>query len=156
MVLFLCLRYCNTYVLLFIIYWSMYCSKYRPYRAMEYKPAFHKLEWVVSRLVACVMPYHTRPPVSRDTALHKQLKVIQPSGSTHCSSIPYILNFMHICVSCFHQIIIPVSSKFMNILDKVLSLFTPVRERWKLLIERKDPNLTTQSQHYIDPIFHGP
>jgi len=34
----------------------------------------------VTHLVACVMPYHARPPVSRDTALHKQLDVIQPSG----------------------------------------------------------------------------
>jgi len=42
-------------------------------------------------LVACVMPYHAWPPVSRDTALHKQHKVKQPSESKHCSGIPYVL-----------------------------------------------------------------
>jgi len=35
---------------------------------------------------------HCHAEVSQDTALHKQLKVIQPSQSTHCSSIPYVLN----------------------------------------------------------------
>ena len=32
------------------------------------------------------------PPVSRDTALHKQLDVIQLTRSTHCSSIPFIID----------------------------------------------------------------
>ena len=38
--------------------------------------------------------YHTRPPVSRDTVLHKQLYVIQPSGLTHCSGVSYIHHIM--------------------------------------------------------------
>ena len=34
----------------------------------------------------------SRSQVSRDTALLKQLKVIQHSGSTHYSGIPYLSN----------------------------------------------------------------
>ena len=45
---------------------------------------------VVARLVACVMAYHARSPVSRDTALHKQRDVLQPSGLTQYSSILYV------------------------------------------------------------------
>ena len=41
-------------------------------------------------IVACVVQYHARHPVSRDTALHKQLEVIQPSRSKHCSRILYL------------------------------------------------------------------
>jgi len=33
-----------------------------------------------------------KPPVSRDTALHQQLNVIQPSESTLSSGIPYLLD----------------------------------------------------------------
>ena len=30
-------------------------------------------------------------PVSRDTALHNQRDVLQLTGSTHCTSIPFII-----------------------------------------------------------------
>ena len=42
--------------------------------------------WVVSRPVACVMPYLARPEVIQPA----RPEVIQPSGSTHCSGIPYV------------------------------------------------------------------
>ena len=45
----------------------------------------------VSRTAACVKPYLLRPEFERDTALHKQRDVIQLTGSTHCSSIPFII-----------------------------------------------------------------
>ena len=38
--------------------------------------------------------YHSRSPVLGDTVLHKQLYVIQPSGLTHCSGVPYIHHTM--------------------------------------------------------------
>ena len=44
----------------------------------------------VSRLVACVMPYHAQTPVSLDTALHKQLNLVQPSNQ-HCMDTTSII-----------------------------------------------------------------
>ena len=47
---------------------------------------------ITSRCLCNAVSRYARPPVSRDTALHKQLEVIQPSGSTHCSGILYNQN----------------------------------------------------------------
>jgi len=55
------------------------------------------IRWVVSGLIACVMPYKARPLVSRDTSLHKQLDVIQPSESTSCTGIMYaFIKIVHV------------------------------------------------------------
>ena len=63
----------------------------------------YRTRWVVSRWVACVMQYLTILEVERGKALHKQQDLIQLTGSTQRTSIPFIIYIdkedkTHLCI----------------------------------------------------------